>query len=105
MAGKKKGRKRTSGLRRNRRSVLLISAIIVMLGIFVLECGISLKEKNEAYLVKEAELQQLIDEELARSEEIDSLKDYVNTDEYVEMVAKEKLGLAYENEILFKAQK
>ena len=27
------------------------------------------------------------------------------TDEYIEMVAKEKLGLAYENEILFEAQK
>lgn len=105
MAERKKGRKRTDGLRKNRHSVCMITMVLVVLGVFVLGCGLSLKEKNDAYLAKEAELQQLIEEEIARSEEIDSLKEYVNTDEYVEMVAKEKLGLAYENEILFKAQK
>lgn len=106
MAGMKKKRKRKSdGLRKNRRSVLMISCVIILLGGVVLGCGISLKEKNEAYLAKEEELQLQIDAELERSEEIDALKEYVETDEYIEMVAKEKLGLAYENEILFEAQK
>ena len=35
---------------------------------------------------------------------IDALKEYVGTDEYIESVAKEKLGLVHENEILFKEQ-
>lgn len=106
MAGVKKIRKRKSdGLRKNRRSVLMISLVIMLLGAVVLGCGVSLKAKNEAYLAKEEELRLQIEAEQERSEEIDELKEYVETDEYIEMVAKEKLGLAYENEILFEAQK
>lgn len=106
MADVKKNRKRKSdGLRKNRRSVLMISLVIMLLGAVVLGCGVSLKAKNEAYLAKEEELRLQIEAEQERSEEIDELKEYVETDEYIEMVAKEKLGLAYENEILFEAQK
>ena len=106
MAGVKKNRKRKSeGLRKNRRSVWMISLVIILLGAVVLGCGVSLKAKNEAYLAKEEELRLQIEAEQERSEEIDELKEYVETDEYIEMVAKEKLGLAYETEILFEAQK
>lgn len=106
MAGVKKNRKRKSeGLRKNRRSVWMISLVIILLGAVVLGCGVSLKAKNEAYLAKEEELRLQIEAEQERSEEIDELKEYVETDEYIEMVAKEKLGLTYENEILFEAQK
>ena len=48
-------------------------------------------------------MKQLEQEEL-RAEEIDELEEYVGTDEYVEDVAKEKLGLVYPNEILFEAE-
>lgn len=102
---KKSRKKRSEGLRKNRRSVLMITFVFMIFGGVVLGCGLSLKEKNEVYLAKEEELQLQIDAELERSEEIDELKEYVETDEYIEMVAKEKLGLAYENEILFEAQK
>lgn len=106
MTGVKKKRKRKSdGLRKNKRSVLMITCVIMLLGVVVLGCGLSLKEKNEVYLAKEEELRLQIEAEQERSEEIDELKEYVETDEYIETVAKEKLGLAYENEILFEAQK
>ena len=104
MTGKKSRKKRSGSLRKNKRSVLAISSVILLLGMVVLFCGISLKEKNSAYRAKEAELQSMIEEEQERSEEIDELKEYVGTDEYIESVAKEKLGLVHENEILFKAQ-
>ena len=104
MAGKKNIKRRSGNVRKNRRSVLAISSVILVLGMVVLFCEISLKEKNDAYRVKEAELQAQIEEEQERSEEIDALKEYVGTDEYIESVAKEKLGLIHENEILFKAQ-
>ena len=106
MAGIKRNHKRKpDGLRKNRRSVLMISLVILLLGAVVLGCGVSLKEKNKAYQAKEEELRLQIEAEQERSEEIDELKEYVETDEYIEMVAKEKLGLAFENEILFEAQK
>ena len=53
---------------------------------------------------QEEELQTQIDAEKERSEEINKLKKYVGTDEYIEEVAREKLGLVKEIEILFRAQ-
>ena len=53
---------------------------------------------------KIAELEEQIEEEQARAKEIAELEKYVGTDEYVEEVAKEKLGLVYEDEIIFKAE-
>lgn len=102
---KNKRKRKLDGLRKNRRSVWMVSLVIMLLGMIVLGCGVSLKEKNKVYQAKEEELRLLIEAEEERSAKIDALKEYVETDEYIEMVAKEKLGLAYENEILFEAQK
>ena len=43
--------------------------------------------------------------EALRSGEIDKLKDYVNSTEFIEKMAREKLGLVYDDEIIFKAEK
>ena len=102
---KNKRKRKLDGLRKNRRSVWMVSLVIMLRGMIVLGCGVSLKEKNKVYQAKEEELRLLIEAEEERSAKIDALKEYVETDEYIEMVAKEKLGLAYENEILFEAQK
>ena len=45
-----------------------------------------------------------ISEEEMRKKEIEDLEAYVGTDEYVEDVAKDKLGLVYPDEILFEAE-
>ena len=55
-------------------------------------------------MAQEAELEAQIEAETNRAEEIDELEEYVGTEEYVEDVAKEKLGLVYPNEILFEAE-
>ena len=65
---------------------------------------ISLRAKEKSYLAQETELKKQIDEEKARSQEIDDMEAYVGTDEYVEEIAKEKLGLVNENEIILKAK-
>ena len=103
MGSLKKNRKKRpgSGLQKHKRSIVAITAVIILL------CGIhgmALKKSNDAYKVQEEELQTQIDAEKERSEEINKLKKYVGTDEYIEEVAREKLGLVKENEILFRAQ-
>ena len=47
-------------------------------------------------------MEQQIEEEKARAEEIEELREYVGTDQYVEDIAREKLGLVHENEIILK---
>ena len=98
----RKGRSK-SRLQNHKRSVLAISSIIVMLSAVIVIHGMALQARNKEYMAQEAELMAQLDDEKDRSEEIDKLKEYVGTDEYIEDVAKEKLGLIKQNEILFKA--
>ena len=49
-------------------------------------------------------MKEQIKAEKERSKEIKELDKYVGTDKYVEDVAKEKLGLVHNNEIIFKAK-
>lgn len=91
-------------LQRHKRSVLLvISALLLLVGVVSVN-SISLQAKNEAYKEQEAELEKQIAEELQRAEDIEEFEKYVQTEEYVEDAAKDKLGLAHENEILFMAE-
>lgn len=85
-------------------SVLAISCVIVVLAITLSVASISLNAKNRNYKAQEAELQEQLEAERVRAEEIDELEEYVGTEEYVEDVAKEKLGLVYPNEIIFEAE-
>lgn len=61
-----------------------------------------IRSKDAEYAAKEKELQQQYEEENERSTEIDDLETYMKSSQYIEDVAKSKLGLTYKNEIIFK---
>lgn len=94
--------RRRTRLRKHKASVLGISGVIVLLVAVVSVSSISLRAKNQSYIEQEAELEAQIQEEKERTEEIEQMEDYVGTDEYVEQTARDKLGLIYENETIFK---
>ena len=50
------------------------------------------------------ELNKDIANEMEEAEKIQELKAYVQTKKYIEEVAREKLGLVYEDEIIFKSE-
>ena len=97
-------RRNKSYLQTHQRSVLAISAVIVLLIAVVSVNAMTLRAKEKAYRAQETELEEQLKEEEERAAEIDDLESYVNTDEYVEEVAREKLGLVHENEIIFKGK-
>ena len=103
---KKKSRRRRlrRGMRGHRQSVFAIIAVLILLIAVVSVNAMTLRAKEKSYQAQEIELAQQIEEEKARAKEIDELEKYVGTDEYVEEVAKDKLGLVHENEIIFKAE-
>jgi len=108
MAGiKNQNRKRKPKkyIQRHKRSMVLVSMIILMLVAVVSVNMLSLSDKQAKYDAQKADLQAQIDDEEGRADEIEGLKDYVGSDEYIESVAREKLGLAYKDETLFKASK
>lgn len=96
--------KQKKRMQSHKSSVLGICAVIVLLVVVVSVGSINLHAKNQEYIAQEQELVAQIEEEKNRAEEIEELEEYVGTDEYVEQVAKDKLGLVYENEIIFKSK-
>lgn len=98
------GKRLRKGMRGHRKSVFAIITVLVLLVAVVSVNTVTLRAKEKAYQAQERELAEQIEEEKARAQEIDELEKYVSTDEYVEEVAKDKLGLVYENEIIFKAE-
>lgn len=94
--------KRKSRLRKHKNGVLGIVGVILLLLIVVSVDGRSLRAKNEAYIRQETELEKQIQAEKDRSEDIKRMEEYVGTDAYIEQTAREKLGLIYENEKIFK---
>lgn len=59
-------------------------------------------QKNLEMIAREAELNEQYEEELARQEELKEYEQYVQSQDYVEDVAETKLGLLYENQIIFR---
>lgn len=75
----------------------VVIALLLVLGIK----SIQLKEKNASYEKTKKQLKAQIALEKDRAKEIDAYSDYVNSDEYIEKIARERLGLVGNNEIIF----
>ncbi len=88
----------------NRCGMYVIAAIVMVLLVGLLVQSQELGASNKQYEAKKAELQQQIQDEEVRAGEIENLKDYVDSTEYIEKIAREKLGLVYEDETIFKAE-
>lgn len=96
--------KRKKMSRGNRRGMVVISLIVTILLIGLLAQSHKLRIQNAKYESQKYELEQQIKDEELRAGEIENLKDYVDSTEYIEKVARDKLGLVYSDEILFKAE-
>lgn len=90
--------------RENRLSMVMVTIAVLMVLIVVAFNSISLRQKQEAYAARIAQLEQQIEEETQRAAEIEEYGKYTKTKKYVEEVAKDKLGLVYEGEIIFKSE-
>lgn len=88
----------------NKAAMLSITLVVCILLAVLLYEGHSLKIKIAANEKKTVQLEQQIEEENQRTADIRELQEYMQSDEYLEKTAKEKLGLVKENEIIFKEQ-
>lgn len=99
----KKGRKKRIGY--NHLGMLGIALVVLILLVGLMLKSQDLKGTLAVYNARAASLEQDIESEKARTEEIDQLREYMLTDEYAEQVARERLGLIKENEIVFQEEK
>lgn len=104
---RKKGRymsRRPRKKKKNRNSAGRISFLCI--GIFlVLVLSVQmvrLYQKNEALVQTEQTKQNELSEQEDKQKELEEQEQYIQSDEYKEKVAKDKLGLVYDNETIFR---
>lgn len=98
MAKKKKSLKHDE----NRRSKICIGIILLA---FVVVMSGQIKEARQKQLEKialEEELKKELLEEENRKEELKRYQIYIESEEYIEDMAESKLGLLYDNQIIFR---
>ncbi len=97
--------KNSRGVRKRIRMGMFSIGIVavILLGALLYE-GQSLRSQLRFYQDREENLNQQIEAEQKRTEEIDKQKEYMQTDEYAEDVARNKLGLVKDNEVVFEEE-
>ena len=94
----------------NRSSMILIMSIVLILLLVVGIKGYGLTKQRDALqeefkadtpTIMAALLHDVLDDTPVEAQEIEEYKKYMQTPQYYEEMAKEKLGLVYENEVIF----
>ena len=89
--------------RNNRMGMACVSLAVAAVFAVLMVKSASLKQKLDEYETTQAKLEEQIAEEEERTKELEAYEKYTKTDRYVEEIAKEKLGLVHEGEIIFKS--
>ncbi len=100
MSGVKKKRKKARGVSRTNRVLLALIAVFVI-GVMSVQL-INLYRTDLAYAKKEKELESDLSAQRDRQEELKNYEAYTQTEEYMEGIAKSKLGMVHKNEIIFR---
>lgn len=102
---KAKKKKKNARILNNYLGMAAISVVVViLLGVLTLQSK-ELESRISAYDTRAAEIRTSIEEEQERTKQIDEEKEYMQTDEYVAEVARDRLGLVKSNEIVFEEEK
>ncbi len=92
-------------LHQNRFSMFLAGLVVLILLVFVSVNAVSLTRKLHENRARARVLEQEIRTEEQRAADIEEYRKYTETDAYIEEIAREKLGLIYEGETVFKEEK
>lgn len=88
----------------NRIGMFAIAVVVTVLTIVILRMSSTLGKKVSQYKAYNIKLQQELSEEQGRTKMLETLPDYIQSDEYVELIARQKFGLAYADEIVFRTE-
>ena len=97
-----KRRRRKNG---NRAGRMCITCIVFVFAIVMSTQIIKVYQKDQEYIAKQADLEQQLSAEQDRQKELEAYETYTKSQQYVEDVSKSKLGLLYDNDVVFKEQK
>ena len=96
--------KRRRSLRQDDNRVGKICIGIILI-VFVAVLSVQINkvyQKDLEKIAQEEELMQLLQQERDRQEELKEYEEYIESQEYIEDQAQSKLGLLYDNQIIFR---
>ena len=85
----------------NMAMISVTAVSVVIMAAFHFQ-SMELKNEIQDYHNKTAVIEEKIDEENARTQQIDQLEEYMQTDEFAKEIANERLGLVGDDQIIFK---
>lgn len=88
----------------NRAGKYCIGMIVLVFAAVMSVQIVRVYRKDQEYTQRQEALEEQLQEEQERQASLEEYEIYINSQQYVEDVAKSKLGMAYENEIIFKEQ-
>ena len=100
MSGKAK--KHHKHRKSQRGSMAVIASVVMILCIVLMYNSVQLKERLEKEQAVAESLQEQIEEQEELKAALEEKGDYMQSEEYYKELAHEKLGLAGENDIIFK---
>ena len=98
------GRYRKRKKKENRMGKLCVSGIVFMFLIVMSIQIVKLYKEDQTYIAKEKELNEQLEDATEEQQQLADYEQYTQSQQYIEAVAKSKLGLVYNNEIVFKEQ-
>lgn len=86
----------------NKMAIIAVTSVVLIFALVLGTRIISLKAKERQYIEKEQAILARVAEEEERAKTLEEYRVYVQTKQYVEQVAKDRLGLVNPDEILLK---
>lgn len=99
--GKKRTRYVSKRMQSRTGSLFIVCATIALCVICFAKIA-EMRAESMALAKTESSLEQQIQEQRAEAKAIEARREYMQTDKYIEDVAKEQLGLVYPNEVVLK---
>ena len=91
-----------SRMRQNRRTIVILIIFVGLLMVITLAASHRLSTRLRTGEERIRTLEMQTEQERGRAEEIRETQEYMQSDEYIEQVAKDKLGLVRDGDIVFK---
>ena len=91
-------------IRKRRTNLSVVALVVLVLCCVIAYQKIGLKTQEKKYAARLEELEKEKAAEEKRTEEIEDYKVYVQSKQYIEQEARDKLGLTYPDEIVFEAE-
>lgn len=88
----------------NKTAMRCVTVVVLLLLVVMSINIVRLYQRDEEYAQKEQNLTVQYEEETKREKDLLDFEAFTKTLDYVEEVAREKLGMVFENEIVFKSK-